>query len=253
MGEDSSADPFSISYGTADDPIEEVGWPRAGEAIEAGDEAAFRQVLLDFPALLRDFYVLGSLLNGAVEHNRPKILALMLATGVDADLIDESGGTPLIHAAWLGHLEVAQQLLAAGADPNHVIDDDHRGDPGRGAGCALLFALVKRHEALVDLLEPLTDPDLCDRVYHHLPGWLASREANKGLPPPTVILFMAAQANEPLDRLRDAIAACGDVNHMLEPEASNAMLGSTPLSFAAGRGRLDMVELLLADGADPSL
>ncbi len=133
--------------------------------------------------------------------------------------------------------------------------EDHRGwrDPNRWGGCALLYALVKRHDALVELLEPLTDPDLCDLVWQSLPGWFASLEANRSNHRPTMELFMAAQGNGDLDRVRDAIAACGDVNFMMEPGASNTMLGSTPLSFAAGRGRLDMVELLLADGADPTL
>ncbi len=109
---DDPKDPRNLRFGGFDDSIEErVAWPLAGGAIEAGDTAAFQQVLLDYPALLENRYLMESLTTEAVDFNRWEILTIMLKAGCDADPINGSGGTPLIDAAWLGHLEVARVLL----------------------------------------------------------------------------------------------------------------------------------------------
>jgi uncharacterized protein len=58
-------------------------------------------------------------------------------------LYSRDGFTPLMRAAYYGHPELVQFLLARGADPNQTAAD--------GAG-ALFWASLRGHEAIVELL-----------------------------------------------------------------------------------------------------
>ncbi|MBX7454018.1 ankyrin repeat domain-containing protein [Mycolicibacterium sp. 3033] len=72
----------------------------------------------------------------AAEHGFTDRLALLERHGIDVSGVDiadqqfpddpngrdESGATPLHHAAWEGHLALIERLLAAGADPSAVDD-----------------------------------------------------------------------------------------------------------------------------------
>jgi hypothetical protein len=227
---------------------------RALEAIRAGDADALSIVLAERPDLGASYH--GSqLLMEAAELGQTRCVAVLLAAGAPADYADELGGTPLISAASKGHLEVARMLLAAGADPDAAIEEDGSyGDPEASGRCALFCALYKGHRDLVELLEPVTSPDRRERARVAVEmrrAWDA--EDASPYSEATTRLFMAAQEGRQIEKVREAVADGADVNAMLEPEASNRDLGSTPLSFAASRGRMDMVTQLLEAGADPGL
>lgn len=228
-------------------------WQRAGEAIETGDDAALRRVLAHHPDMAGYYTINESLLTQAADLGRAGAVAALLEAGVPPDRINESGGTPLMAAAWNGHLEAARLLLGAGADPDILVEDHcHGGDPEVVGRCALFFALAKGHRELVDLLEPVTRPEVRDLAYRELPAFLEWRARNPPPHVPTVHLFMAIQAGRP-DRLREAIAAGGDVNFLMPPEATPPTRGGTPLSWAAATGRMDLIGPLLEVGADPGL
>lgn len=53
----------------------------------------------------------------AVREEKPKAVALLLERGADKNAGDSRGGGPLLHAAIVGSVELAQSLLAAGANP----------------------------------------------------------------------------------------------------------------------------------------
>jgi hypothetical protein len=227
---------------------------RALEAIRAGDADALSLVLAERPDLGASYH--GSqLLMEAAELGQARCVAVLLAAAAPAGYADELGDTPLISAAWKGHLEVARMLLAAGADPDAAIEEDGSyGDPRASGRCALFCALYRGHSALVDLLEPVTSPDMRERARVAVEMRRACDAENASpYSEATTWLFMATQEGRRIDKVREAIAEGADVNAMLEPEASNRLYGSTPLSFAASRGRMDMVTLLLEVGADPGL
>ncbi len=94
----------------------------------------------------------GGLLTVAVEHNRPDILTLLLDYGFDpnervslgqGDWVAYSQGYPLWTCAALGRREIAEILLARGADPNVHVDS---------SGSAVYSAYSHKQWEMVDLL-----------------------------------------------------------------------------------------------------
>src|SRR5205814_1059554 len=80
----------------------------------------------------------------AVRHGKLDAVHSALAAGADPNTQDESGDTPLADAALHRDHEIAQALIAAGADLNH------RGS--RGGWRALAFAALEGDAAMVALL-----------------------------------------------------------------------------------------------------
>ncbi len=83
-------------------------------------------------------FIMDSALNGNVEAIR-----LALETGIDPNLADENGRTPLMLAAFNGHTEIAERLLEAGARID-LRDSTNR--------TALMFACTGPDANLVSLL-----------------------------------------------------------------------------------------------------
>lgn len=225
---------------------------RAFAAIRVGDNSALRQILACHPEIAANVD-LSNLMAKAVELGQAASVAALLEAGVTPNLFDGSGGTPLMAAASNGHLEVARLLLEAVADPNILVEDHcDDGDPEVIGLCALFFALTKGHRDLVKLLEPATLPEIRALAYRELPKHLEWMARNPPPHLPTMALFTAILDGR-ADRLSEAVAAGGDVNYQMNPEASHPKRGSTPLSSAAAAGRMDMIRMLLEAGADPSV
>ena len=94
----------------------------------------------------------GGLLTVAVKHNRPDVLQLLLdfgfepnerVSGGEGDWIAYSQGYPLWTCAALGRRELAEILLARGADPNVHVDS---------SGSAVYSAYSHKQWEMVDLL-----------------------------------------------------------------------------------------------------
>lgn len=92
---------------------------------------------------------------------------LFLAAGMDPNVRDRSGGTPLRYAAAKGHLEVVRVLLDKGADVNAQDIDGFT---------PLRYAIYHGHTEVVRvLLDKGADPNLTDKW-----GWTPAMIAPHG-------------------------------------------------------------------------
>jgi ankyrin repeat protein len=139
----------------------------------------------------------GGLLTVAVEHNRPDILKLLLDYGFDpnervswgqGDWVAYSQGYPLWASAALGRRELAEILLAHGADPNVHVDS---------SGSAVYSAYSHKQWEMVDLLlrhggEVTADIATLYRQSHLIREMLAGGKAD-----PAEVLRFGAGAGAP--------------------------------------------------------
>jgi len=140
-----------------------------------------------------------------------------LAKGADVNAKDDSGWTPLIHAANRGHNEVAALLIAKGADVNAK---------NEGGVTTLSFAVSEGHKEIAELLIAKgADVNTKDDS-----GW-------------TPLYYAARRGHKEIAEL--LIAAGADVNAKTEDGYSD-----TPLHLAAREGHKEIAELLIAKGAD---
>jgi len=79
-------------------------------------------------------------LMSAVKSNDAKAVARLISQGADVNELDANGDPPLIQAAYLGHTEIVELLLKAGADVTVV-------DPGMKATALHAAAYAGRTEA----------------------------------------------------------------------------------------------------------
>jgi uncharacterized protein len=167
-------------------------------------------------------------LDAASGRGNLESVRLLLAAGAEVDARDEDGATALGAAAAAGHLPVVEALLAAGANARHK---DKRGQT------PLTYAADHQHEQVVERLLPLATPK--DQTLAHL----ALKLARQGPPTSEVKAFLADALGGRVDQVNDFLLGGGAVDVMSRD-------GQTALMFAANRGRLGIVVLLVEHGAD---
>src|SRR3990167_3922942 len=98
-----------------------------------------------------------SLFRASVSGNLVRVRELLIgmSDGVDYNIVDGDGRTPLWLASERGHLEVVRELLRAGADPN--IADKNNKTPLYWASCHGYLDVVKK------LLLAGADPTIPDK------------------------------------------------------------------------------------------
>lgn len=152
-----------------------------------------------------------SRLMAAVKADDLRLVEQLIAEGASVDAADASGDRPLIMAAYLGHTEVLERLLAAGADLTVV-------DPGMRATALHAAAYAGRTEAAGVLI----DHGIAIDQQGPVNGYTALHDAvwqNHGA---TVRVILAGGA-DPTIRSRD---------------------GQTPLELARSKGHRELVALL---------
>ena len=147
----------------------------------------------------------------------------------------KGGYTALLFAAQDGDVETAKLLIAAGADVKEASAD--------GASALVIAAHVKQNDIAVMLLEAGADPNAAATGYTAL--HIAATTGD--LPLAKALLDHGADPNA---RQQNGTPSKRTMNgHALD----HAMIGATPYFTAMRSGQLDMMKLLAARGADPSI
>ncbi|XP_048201350.1 protein TANC1 isoform X4 [Perognathus longimembris pacificus] len=155
-----------------------------------------------------------------------EVVTLLLEFGACLDGVSENGMTALCYAAAAGHMKLVCLLTKKGARVDHL---DKKGQ------CALVHSALRGHG---DVLQYLLT---CE--------WLAS--------PSQPATLRKSQA---LQQALTAAASMGhssvvqcllrmEEEHEIEVNGTDTLWGETALTAAAGRGKLDVCELLLERGA----
>ncbi len=182
----------------------------------------------------------------AASRGYGRIAAMLIAHGADVNARDATGATPLSEAAWTGEAEMVRLLLSKGASASEANPD---------TGMTPLHAAASRgyKEVAKALIEAGARADVKDKS-GATPLYLALqfqrmdvvdllvRDRQGNLPKPQSIDAKAVLRDEVLRGRTNVVAMLLD---LMPP------LGSTTLLHdAALKGHIDVIELLLAHGAD---
>ncbi len=210
----------------------------------------------------------------AVAENHLEVTRLLLKNGADVHAASKGKFTALLFAAQQGNIESARALLAAGAEVNEAAPDGVAGDtnaqsftkPGTEASALLvaidsapeteaaqrirrgdigpvdtsLDELHKAHEQFaIFLLEKGADPNL------HGAGRTALHSAVQRVMP-NLVQALLAHGADPNARLEKPLPAVSRLGVPVD-------LGATPFWLAASYANVEIMQILVAGGADPSL
>jgi ankyrin repeat protein len=161
-------------------------------------------------------------LHRAAVRGHKEVAELLIANGADVNAKSEIGTTPLYNAAYYGSTEVAELLIANGADVN--LKDDYGRTP-------LKWAVRHKHTETADLLRK------------H--GGKTKKELEAAEP--------VAETSQPEPSTVKAPEANSDKEKALELLfGTNSTITEKDEAFlsAAKKGKLDEVKSLLAEGVD---
>ncbi len=194
------------------------------------------------------------LVEAAARGQRARV-ARLLERGASVRATDERGRTPLVAAAYGNHIDVAEVLLAAGADPNekdrtvqsaYLISTSEVGDRpalldlllSNGAevqsrdsfnGTGLIRAADRGFPRIVERLLATDIPvDHVNRL-----GWTALHEA-----------IVLGDGSRPYVRVVELLVAAGA--DVMLPSGND---GITPLAYARRMGHQQIAEVLIEAGA----
>ncbi len=244
---------------------------------------ALPEVWMDIGAGVRDAALDGAAeaetaalypLHWAAIQNQVVVATRLIRRGMQIDMRDAGGRTPLMAAAAFGNEAVAETLIALGADPrakdrgagdtplhyaaragqagivrllvSHGVETDLR-NGSRGA-TPLHLAAMYGHRAAIELLVTSgVDPDTADSN-----GLMPQQYASLRLRPEIVDFLRRLGARE--DNLHDAVNA-NDVTRVIALIADGADvnrqgLDGTPLHLAAAKGHIWILRTLIDAGAD---
>ncbi len=185
----------------------------------------------------------------AAAQNQAAAVAALLDAGADANARSARGFTPLLFAAREGHVDVLDALVRAGADVDDAL-------PSNGMSALVLAVYNAQYDFATALLDLGADPDAAGNGWTALHQVVWTHRPNLGRNPPFPVPLGDLDA---FDMVR-ALAAAGadlDARQTREPRDGNRNMlnrvGSTPFLQAAKVADVEMMQLLVDLGADPSI
>ena len=159
-GSNAPDDSFTFEWGSTPESREQDNiTSRAYRAIERDDAEEIRRLAAENPG-----WIGGDVFHDAVRWGSRECVSALLALGNSANEPDEGGGTPLMYAAQ-GDLALVQLLIAAGADPNVLAEDnDPEIDPDCHGQSALFWAVLAGSQDVANYLAPRTCVELRERI-----------------------------------------------------------------------------------------
>nr|XP_025964549.1 protein TANC1 isoform X3 [Dromaius novaehollandiae] len=155
-----------------------------------------------------------------------EVVSLLLEFGAAIDGTSENGMTPLSYAAAAGHMNIVSLLCKKGAKADYL---DKKGQ------CALIHSALRGHRDILEYLLNIV--------------WITPSQEQNSLRKHQVLQQALTAAS--------SMGHCQVVCYLLAIEKENeidindtdALWGETALTAAAGRGKLEVCELLLEHGA----
>jgi ankyrin repeat protein len=173
----------------------------------------------------------------ACENKNSDIAKLLLKAGADPNRRNLTGESVLMTAAHYGNAEIVRQLLKAGAEINAT-------EPVRNQN-ALMWAIGEDHtDAALVLLEAGADIH-SKTAFSFTPLMFAARKGN--LPVAKALLDAGADPSAATTYMGTNLYQWPGVNDKNRNDP-----GYSVLQIAVHRGKADVVDLLLENGADPN-
>jgi ankyrin repeat protein len=188
-----------------------------------------------------------ALMWAAAEDNAAAV-ELLVRAGADLTARSKGGLTPLLFAARDGRIAAARMLLAGGADVNERLPD--------GMSALVVAVMSANYEMAAFLLDRGADPNADAQGWTALHQIAVSRKPNTGINLPGPVPTGNVSS---LDLVRKLIGTGADVNARVKKEIKDGYrsnlnrIGATPFLLAARAPDLDLMRVLLEEGADPML
>jgi uncharacterized protein len=204
----------------------------------------------------------------AAAEGHTTVVRALLDAGADVNATLDSGFKAFFFAVRGGHLDTVRAFLAAGADVNSMMQRPGGGRGGRGPAAArgpgtspLMLAVQNGHfELAIALIDAGADPNDVRTGFTPLHMIAMVRRPDSSDTSDPAVPEGAGRLSS-ADFVREIIKRGAKVNFRLPkgaPKQPNTWSsigseGATPFLFAADRGDLALMRLLLKLGADPLL